>query len=146
MTVRRGIGGISAALLVFMLCIASASAQSRISFHNQSSRVVTLAIMVFKPGCDGSTSNYATRGWWNLNSGDRQTVYVGDHRTFIYFYAYNDLGEEYTTSGPYFACVPARRFDWCQNTCDTAPGTRSVAFREVFIGTGTNVVIPLTRN
>ena len=130
-------------LLAVVLSFTGASADT-VTFHNQSSRQVSVTIMFFKAGCDGSASNFATRGWWVLNPNERKVVYSGEHRDFVYFYAYNDLGEQYTGS-TYFACVPNRAFDWCQSICDNAPGTRRVGFQERFIGSDVNHVVPLIR-
>lgn len=142
MTTRRGLSVLLTSLLTFSLGTVPADAWFR--FKNNTSKRMSVAFMWHKPNCDGSQSSWAVQGWWNLNPAETKTVYGGDLQDtnrYYYFYAFDEGGAEW--SGPYSTCVPSRRFDWCDNICDTAPDTRNVGFQEVDVGGNNNYTINL---
>jgi uncharacterized membrane protein len=139
--ITRGVG-IFASFLAFFFVTPPADAWFK--FKNSTSKRMSVAFMWHKPNCDGTRSNWAVAGWWNLNPGETKTVYGGDlqdNNRFYYFYAFDEDGGEWT--GPYGVCVPSRRFDWCDNICDTAPDTRNAGFQEVDVGANNNYTINL---
>jgi uncharacterized membrane protein len=134
--------------LLFAMCFAlpfsTTTADAWFKVKNNTSKRASVAFMWHKPNCDGSQSNWAVAGWWNLNPGETKTVYGGDlqkNNRYYYYYAFDEGGAEW--SGPYSTCVPTRRFEWCDNTCDTAPDTRAVGFQEVDVGGNNNYTINL---
>src|SRR5687767_10665494 len=89
-----------------------------IAFRNDSSKKIWVAIFYYRPGCD--VSNFASEGWWELAPGETKIVYSGEHRNWFYYFAENEIGEQYTSQS-HFACVPRRVFSWCTSICNNDP-------------------------
>jgi len=133
-----------AILLGFALCIISAGATTAdtVSFSNGSSKRIWVAVFYHRPGCD--ISNFQSQGWWELAPGQTAIVYSGEHRTWFYYYAENEVGEQYTDTRN-FACVPRRAFTWCTSICNSDPDTRNLGFRELYIGGTRDYTLNLIR-
>jgi uncharacterized membrane protein len=139
---RKGIFSLAATLL--LLATDPGEASAWFQFTNQTNQPVYVVFQSYSPGCSGS---WETRGWWLLNPGESKIVFGGDLQqvgsNFCYFYAESADGS-LVWNGAYPTSVPTTIFDWCLNTSNSDPATRTLGFREVNVGGNNNYTINLT--
>lgn len=119
---------LTTAFLIFFLSAPAAQAWFR--FKNKTSQIVWVAFSWHGPGCN-SSGNWHKKGWWKLLPQQTKTVYSGDLRLVnasFYWYAEGSNGSVW--NGPFETCTPSTAFDWCDNTCNNAEGTRILGYRE----------------
>jgi hypothetical protein len=93
-------------------------------FRNQTSSLVSVAIMLYSPDSCGQDGNWATEGWWNISPGGE--AYVADtNDEYAAYYAESDAGLVW--SGPYGPVyVQQQAFQSCVDIGDNNPETRIV--------------------
>jgi uncharacterized membrane protein len=85
-------------------------------FENVHGRRLWVAVGYYSPGCpDGS--NWAKKGWWQLDPGQSAIVLWTTNR-FATFFAEDDVGAQW--AGNVVTAVPSSAFDWCWNTGSSA--------------------------
>ena len=98
-----------------------------LTFCNQYTRQVWVAIMWYSPGCpDGG--DWEKAGWWHINPAECQNIWdvdLDEINQYYYFYAESDDGAVW--SGSTYVDVPYQRFDWCIGT--SSSDSRSVGFQ-----------------
>jgi uncharacterized membrane protein len=130
-------------LLIALLLPTNAHAWFR--FHNNTATTIWVAFQWYSPDCSDGGS-WETRGWWKLTPGQTKTVFGADLQSVdTYYYWYAEASDGSKWSGPFKTCTPLTAFDWCLNTCNTAPETRILGYREKYINGYNNYTINLVR-
>jgi uncharacterized membrane protein len=133
---------VSLAAILLTLCGAS-DAHAWFRFTNRTSEMVQVTFQWSSPNCpDGG--GWETKGWWILAPGETKTVFGVDLQTVgRHYYYYAESITRKTWSGPFQTCTPHPAFDWCLNTCNNAPETRILGYREIYIGSYNNYTLTL---
>ena len=132
-----------AGVLVALLSASDANAWFR--FRNKTNTTIWVTFQWYSPNCDIG-SNWAVAGWWKLTPGQTKTVFGADLQsvnTYYYYYAEGADGSKW--SGPFDTCAPITAFNWCDNRCNNASGTRILGYREKYIDGYNNYTVNLTK-
>ncbi len=107
------------------------------NFRNSTPEVLQLAFQWRDPSCEGG---WRTRDWFMINPGETKTVFGEDLRAngrHFYYYAESSGPNSYVWEGEqgvFDTCTPISRFDWCLDTCNNNPFTRTLSYQEVSTG------------
>ena len=140
---KKLVASLVAAVLIGLFSANDANAWFR--FSNKTDTTIWVAFQWYSPHCF-EDSNWAVAGWWKLVPGETKTVFGADLQTVNkYYYFYAEGADGSLWSGPFRTCTPATAFSWCDNLCNTAPGTRILGYREKYIGTYNNYTVNLIK-
>jgi uncharacterized membrane protein len=140
---KKLVVSLMAALLISLLSATDANAWFR--FRNKTNTTVWVAFQWYSPNCDNG-SDWAVAGWWKLSPGQTKTVFGSDLQSVnAYYYYYAEGADGTVWAGPYNTCTPIKAFNWCDNTCDNAPGTRILGYREKLVWWYNNYTVNLVK-
>jgi uncharacterized membrane protein len=86
-----------------------------LAFENVHGRRLWVAVGYYSPGCEDG-SNWAKKGWWQLDPGQSATALWTTNR-FAMFFAEDDVGAQW--AGDRVTATPSSAFDWCWTTAST---------------------------